>query len=130
MKTPMWTKCVSAVLIVTFTLLVVAPSVNAFHIPSSHRISGSDLHAADLSTIQKALEIKKVQSRLEALGYSKEEITRRLTQLPDTEIHRLANHINSVTTAGDGIGAAIGVLVIIVLIIVILKLLNKEIIIK
>lgn len=117
------------VMIVATAILGMVPKVDAAFIPST-RAMDSGFYARNMDTVRQFLESKVVKHRLEALGYSAEEIESRVSRLSEKEIHLLAVHIDTLTTAGDGMGTVIGVLVIILLVIVILKLLNKQIIIR
>lgn len=116
----------AAILIVTMIFIGMVPKIDAAFIPSGSQ----DIKSEDLVTIQKALEIKQVRSRLEALGYTPEEINTRLSQLSAEEIQSLATRIDSLTTGGDGLGILISILVIVLLVVVILKIMDKEIIIR
>lgn len=78
--------------------------------------------SADMTTVRQALENKIVSERLEELGYSKAEINQRLAMLSDEELSKLAQDVQNLDTAGDGMGFIIGVLVIAILVLVILEL--------
>jgi DNA-binding transcriptional MerR regulator len=75
----------------------------------------------DMEIIQRALENKVVNQRLEDLGFSNQEIQERMDQLSDQEVHNLAMQIDSLTQGGI-FGVVIAVLVIVLLIVVILRL--------
>ncbi|MBW1989159.1 MAG: PA2779 family protein [Deltaproteobacteria bacterium] len=83
----------------------------------------------DAPTVQRMLENKKIQTRLEALGYSHEEVAERLKSLSDEEVHYLASRLERVTAAGDGLGVIVTLLVIILLVVVILEITDHRIII-
>lgn len=85
---------------------------------------------AEIDRIQRCLENRIVQEKLQAYGLSAEEVQAKLQQMTDRQVHMLAQASDQVLKGGDGIGAVIGVLVIILLVIVIVKLLNKQIIIR
>ncbi|MBI5026736.1 MAG: PA2779 family protein [Nitrospirae bacterium] len=79
--------------------------------------------AADIEKIQKTLEIKVVKERLQALGLNQEELTARLDQLSDQQIHQLATKIDDLRIGqDDALGIIIALLVIILLVVLILHL--------
>ena len=128
-KFPALFKHTALVMVAVMTILGMVPRVDAAFIPSSTSLD-REISAKDMETVRQFLEQKAVKNRLEALGYSSEEIQVRLSSLSDEEIHQLAGNINTLTTGGNGTGLVIGLLVIIVLILVIMKLLNKQVIIR
>ncbi|OGR87888.1 MAG: hypothetical protein A3A86_07485 [Elusimicrobia bacterium RIFCSPLOWO2_01_FULL_60_11] len=78
----------------------------------------SAMRAADIKTVQSALESKIVRQRLIELKLSPDEINGRLTQLSDAQVHQLASQIRAVNPGGDGgIGIIIGLLVIAILVV-------------
>jgi hypothetical protein len=116
-------------MIVTMAILGMVPKVDAAFI-SSFESMDHEFQTNDLETVRQFLETKAVTNRLEALGYSPEEVQARLSSLSNEEIHQLAGNINTLTTGGDGLGVVIGILVIVLLVILILKLTHKQIIIR
>jgi len=62
----------------------------------------SDARAADLKTIQAALESKLIRQRLTEFKLSPEQIDARLGQLSDAQIHQTAMQIRTVNPGGDG----------------------------
>lgn len=122
-------KQTALVMIVVMAILGMVPRVDASFINSSESMD-HHFQGKDLETIRQFLEVKAVKNRLEALGYSPEEIQVRLSSLSNEEIHQLAGNINTLTTGGDGLGVVIGILVIVLLVILILKLTHKQIIIR
>ena len=128
-KFPALFKHTALVMVAVMTILGMVPRVDAAFIPSSTSLD-REISAKDMETVRQFLEQKAVKNRLEALGYSSEEIQVRLSSLSDEEIHQLAGNINTLTTGGSGTGFVIGLLVIIVLILVIMKLLNKQVVIR
>ncbi|WP_041585176.1 PA2779 family protein [Syntrophus aciditrophicus] len=97
---------------------------------SSQETAAIVFQQAEIDKIQRCLENRIVQEKLQAYGLSSEEVRAKLQQMTDRQVHMLAQASDQVLKGGDGIGVVIGVLVIILLVIVILKLLNKEIIIR
>jgi hypothetical protein len=115
-------KQLSWYLAVTMFILAIAPRVDAGFAPSEMISLVQSDRTEDLARIQNLLETKIVRERLDALGFSQDEIQGRLSQLTDQELHRLATQIDSLSVGGDAAGVIIAVLVIIILIIVILQL--------
>ncbi len=77
---------------------------------------------SDINKIQRALEIKVVKQRLEALGLNQEEIKTRLTQLSDQQLHQLATKIDDLKL-GQG-HDAIGLLTMILICLFLVLLLS------
>jgi hypothetical protein len=118
--------------LITFHMIFLATSpAFAAMVPSmdSSGQASSDM-ARDIDTIQRALETKMVQEKLEAHGLTAEEVAAKLPSMTTTQIHLLAQASDDVLSGGDGLGVIIAVLIIVILIIIILKLMNKEIIIR
>jgi hypothetical protein len=122
-------KQTALVMIVVMAILGMVPRVDAAFLHSFESMN-NEYQANDLETLRQFLEVKAVKNRLEALGYSSEEIQARLSSLSDEEIHQLAGDINTLTTGGDAVGVIIGVLMIVLLVILILRLLDRRIIIR
>ena len=84
----------------------------------------------EIKKIQYLLENKVVRQRLQDLGLSESEITTRLAQLSDQEVHQLSTHIDSFIPGGDsGLGIVIALLVIAILVVVLLHLTGHRVII-
>jgi len=77
--------------------------------------------AADMKTVQTALESKILRGRLQALGMSDKDIESRLNRLSDRQIHQLAKDINTLSPGGD-VG---GLLVLVVLVLLIIFLAHR-----
>ena len=75
----------------------------------------SEARAADLKTVQTALESKMLRQRLAELKLSPEQINHRLSQLSDAQVHQTAMQIHAISPGGDGGGIVITVLVIAIL---------------
>lgn len=79
--------------------------------------------AADMKTIQTALESKMIRGRLKSLGLSDKEAESRLNRLSDKEVHQLAKDINTLSPGGDvGVG---GFLVLAILILLVIFLVQR-----
>jgi len=89
----------------------------------------ASLRQEDLTKIQTILESKVIRQRLTDLGLSHEEITSRLAQLSDHELHQVASQIDSLYAGGDGLGVIIALLVIAILVVILVQLTGHKIII-
>ena len=118
-------------LILWVLLLGLTPEGIAMLIPStlpdaqdrsiSHRQS-------DLQRIQPVLESKLISQRLSDLGFTIEEVKERLAQLPDDQIHQVAQHLDGLQTGGDGLGIVIALLVIAILVVILLHITGHKVI--
>jgi hypothetical protein len=108
----------------------IAPRLEAAFTPSETLMLSPSTRAADVEKIQAALELKLVQQRLQDLGFSTDEITARLSQLTDEQIHSIAARLDDLKVGGDGLGIVIAILVIIVLVIVIIQLTGHKVVVK
>ncbi len=115
-------RCLVGYLVLAMFLIGIAPRVEAAFSPSEVLLLGPSVRAADLEKIQVVLENKLVRQRLQDLGYTAEEITTRLSQLSDQEVHSIAQKLDDLKVGGDGLGIVIAVLVIIALVILIIQL--------
>ena len=103
-----------------------APSDASF-IPSQGSLDSLDpsIRQQDLQKIQALLERKVVIYKLKEFGLTPDEVSSRLSQLSDEEIHQIAFRIDEVQAGGDAVGLLIGLLVIVLLVILILYLLKE-----
>jgi len=85
--------------------------------------------AEDLARLQSLLERKVVAQRLADLGLSAEEIRARLGALDDARLHELAERMDGLLPAGDGVGVVVALAVIVLIVVLILYLMDKKIII-
>lgn len=84
---------------------------------------------ADMGRVQRVLEEKLVQERLQSLGLSIGEAKSRLDKLADEELHSFAKNLDSIYPGGD-VTSLLVILLIVLLVMVWLKLEGKRIIIK
>jgi len=115
-------------LVVAMVIISIAPRVEAGFAPSEIIDLKLGERAADIEKIQSILETKAVSERLSQFGLNQDEITGRLAQLSDEQIHQLALQLDDLRVGQDATGAIIAILVIIILIIVILQLTGHKII--
>lgn len=103
-----------------------APSGASF-IPSQGSPGTQDpsIRQQDLQKIQAILEKKVVSQKLKEFGLTAEEVTSRLSQLSDQEVHRIASRIDELQTGGDSaLGVIVALLIIALLVILILYILK------
>lgn len=122
---------ITVLMLVTFGILSFAPKVDAAYVSNYDMLSTqADGKDADMDTIQGTLENKLVVERLEALGYSKEEISERLAMLSPEERHDLATRIDALHS-GQGVwGIVIGVLVVVIIVLLILHFTDRRVVVQ
>lgn len=123
-------KQVAWYLVVAMFVIGVAPRLDAGMAPSEIIAAGQFDRSADLDQVRKVLEMKMVRDRLEKLGYTVDEISTRLDDLSDEQVHQIARHIDDLRVGQDSaVGIIIGILVVIILVIVILNLTGRKVVI-
>ncbi len=110
-------KYVSWYLVIAMFVMGTVPRVYAGFSPSEVVALSQFDRSADLDKIQKILETKMIRERLEAFGFSQDEIQSRLGQLSDQQIHQLALQLDELRIGGDS-STVIIVLLIIALVVV------------
>ena len=122
---------ITVLMLVTFGILSFAPKVDAAYVSNYDMLSTqADGKDADMDTIQGTLENKLVVERLQALGYSKEEISERLAMLSPEERHDLATRIDALHS-GQGVwGIVIGVLVVVLIVLLILHFTDRRVLVQ
>ncbi len=113
-------------------MIVIGATPRAFAgLSPSEVISLSHERSADLQTVQKFLEKKMVRERLKEYGFGQDEISARLAQLSDQQIHQLALKVDDLTVGADeGLGLVVGILVIAILVVILVMLLGHRVVIK
>ena len=95
-------KCVSWCLFVGMFALGIAPRVDAGLSPSEIiGLSQAD-RTSRLRNIQKILETKMICKRLQQLGFSQDDIQRRLSKIDDQQIHQIALQLDDIRVGGSG----------------------------
>lgn len=97
-------------------------------IPSQMAAEGT--RAADIATVQAALESKVVSQRFVDLGLNPEEVKAKVASFSDSDLHQLASNLDQVQGGGDGLGVVIALLVIALLVVLILQVSGHKIIVK
>jgi hypothetical protein len=94
-------KGISCCLVVAMLVMGLVPRVYAGFSPSDVIDLSRVDRSTDLVKIQKILETKMIRERLENLGFSQNEIQKRLGQLSDQQIHQLALTLDELKVGGD-----------------------------
>ena len=105
-------KYLAGYLVVAMFVMGITPRAYADFSPSEVIGSASD-RASDIEKIQGVLEMKMVGERLRSLGFTEEEINKKLDQLSDNQLHELALQLDELKVGGDG--AATAVIIILLL---------------
>jgi len=121
-------KQISWYLVIVVFLISIVPKVDAGFSPSEIIALTQMDRTADLQKIQNILEAKAVKQRLSQLGFSRDEIQQRFSQLSDQQIHQIALQLDDLKVGQDGLGVVIALLVIAILVVVLLKLTGHKII--
>jgi hypothetical protein len=106
------------------------PKVDAGFSPSEGIGQPQVNRATDLERIRKVLEIKMIRERLNALGFSQEEVQTKLTQLGDEQVHQLALKLDELNVGGDGAEVVIIILFLAILFVLIIYLLGYRVAVK
>lgn len=115
-------------MVAAMLVISIAPRLEAAFSPSEALMLSPAARVADVAKVQAALENKLIRQRLQDLGFSADEVTARLSQLTDQQIHSIAQKLDELKVGGDGMGFVIGILVIIALILVIIHLSGHKVI--
>jgi len=110
-------------------LFGITPKVDAGFSPSEIIGQSQMNRSGDVEKIRKFIEMKMVRERLNAFGFSQEEIQTRLNQLTDDQIHQVALQLDELKVGGNG-EAVLIVLLILVLIVLIIYITGHRIIVK
>ena len=124
----MFRRLISCYLVAAMLVIGVAAPLQAAFSPSEALMLSPAARSSDIAKVQAALENKLVKQRLQDLGFSADEITARLAQLSDQQIHSIAQRLDDLRVGGDGMGFVIGILVIIALVLVIIHLSGHKVI--
>jgi hypothetical protein len=123
-------KYIASYLVFAMFILGIVPRVDAGFVPSEIITHSQIDRTADLQKIQKVIETKMVRERLENLGFTEDEIQKRLSQLSDAQIHNLALNLDQLKVGGDGLGILVALLVIAMLVVALVYLTKHRVIIK
>jgi hypothetical protein len=111
-----WMKYVASYLVIAMFILGITPRAYAEFSPSEAISMLSFDRSSDLEKVRRVLEMKMVRERLKELGFTTEEVEKRLSQLSDQQIHQLALNIDQLQVGGSGWAILIVILLIVVII--------------
>jgi hypothetical protein len=111
-------------------LFGITPKVDAGFSPSEIIGQSQMNRSGDVEKIRKFIEMKMVRERLNAFGFSQEEIQTRLNQLTDDQIHQVALQLDELKVAGNGGEAVIIILLILILVALIIYVTGHRVIVK
>ena len=123
-------KYIASYIVFAMFILGIVPGVDAGFIPSDIVAHPQIDRTADLQKIQKVIETKMVRERLVNLGFTEDEIQKRLSQLSDAQIHNLALNLDQLKVGGDGLGILAALLVIALLVVALVYLTKHRVIVK
>ena len=117
-------------LVCVMFVIGITPRLEASFAPSEGLAPALSTRTMDTERIRTVLEQKLVQQRLQDLGFSADEISTRLSELTDAQIHHFATRLDDLKIGGNGLGLVIAVLVIIVLVLLILQLMGHRVLVR
>ena len=111
-----WMKYVASYLVVAMFIIGITPRVYAGFSPSEAISMLSFDRSSDLEKIRKVLEMKMVREKLKDLGFTPNEIEKRLGQLSDHQIHQLALNLDELQVGGSGWAVLIIILLVVLIV--------------
>jgi len=128
----------SLIIYLCFTFLIIGSypaDLFAMFMPSStpeaEGVSPAASRDEIIQKIQKTLETKILSQRLKDFGLTAEQISSRISQLSDEQLHQISSKVDALQTGGgdDPFGFIIAILVIAILVVVLLQISGHKIII-
>ncbi len=123
-------KWVSWYMVIVTFLIGITPRVDAAFSPSEGLVLLQPDRHSDLQKIQKLLESKMIRERLNALGFTQDQIQARLSQLNGVQIHQLALKLDEMKVGADGGEVVIILLLIAILVVLIIYLSGHRVVVK
>lgn len=112
-------KCVCYYLVFAMFVIGIVPRVEAAFTPSAALVPGD--RASDIEKIRVVLQHKMVAQRLHDLGFSADEISSRLVNLDDQQLHSFAQQLDDLKVGGiDAIWWLVIAIVIVLIVFVLL----------
>jgi hypothetical protein len=105
-------KHVTWYLVVAMFVIGITPRVYAGFSPSEVVGVPQIDRGSDLGKIQNTIETKMVGERLRQIGFTPDEIQKKLGQLSDQQIHQLALQLDELKVGGDGGWTILGVIIV------------------
>ena len=127
-RKPVLALVIAMYLSVFFTSPAIAGMIGSL---GSSQKTDAQIRSEEINKIQRALETRVVNEKMQAYGLQPEEIKAKLQSMSDDQIHMLSQASDRLLAGADGgLGIIIGLLIIFILVLVILKLMNKSVTIK
>jgi hypothetical protein len=120
-------KFVSWYLIFALFVFGFTPEAFAALIPSENTGLSSIDRSMNFQKIQKVIESKMVKKRLEALGFSQEEIQIKLGRLDGNQMHLLAQNLDGLKVGAGGFEVIVVMLLVAIVGLIWLHIYNKKI---
>lgn len=121
------------ILIITvFTVSSYPPDVQAMLAPTETEMIGGPPNPnrmKETTRLQRLLEAKVVQQRLADFGLTPDEISSRISELSDEQLHHVATQIDSLIPGDGELGVVIALLIIAILVVILIYLLDHKIVI-
>ena len=117
-------------MVMVMCLFGITPKVEAGFSPSEIIGQLQMNRSGDVEKIRKFIEMKMVRERLNAFGFSQEEIQTRLNWLSDEQVHQLALNLDELNVGGDEAVAVLIVLVIVAIALLVIYLMDYRVILK
>ena len=99
-------------LVVAMFVIGITPRVYAGFSPSEVVGVPPIDRGSDLGKIQNAIETKMIGERLRQIGFTPDEIQKKLGQLSDQQIHQLALQLDELKVGGDGGWTVLGIIIV------------------
>ncbi|MFI5323888.1 MAG: PA2779 family protein, partial [Thermodesulfobacteriota bacterium] len=88
--------------------------------------NSATMREIDELKVRRALENKIVAEQLTSHGFTKGEVSAKLNQMSDEQVHQMASLADRIPAGGDGgLGIIIGILVIVALVLLIILLFKR-----
>lgn len=129
MKRKFWMKYLLWYLIGAMFVIGITPRAFAGFSPSEVTSLAFD-RPSDLEKVRKVLEMRVVREKLKELGFTANEIERRLSELSDDQIHQIALQIDELKVGGDGWAVAFLFLLIAILIVLVIYVTGHRVVVK
>jgi hypothetical protein len=97
--------------------------------PTAPEAVSNSNRVTDLQTIQRVLETKIVQQRLQDWGLRADEVEARLSQLSDEQVHQIATQLDALIPGGE-LGLIILLLVIAIIVVLVLYLTGNKVVVE
>lgn len=122
-----FSKLLSLYLVVALALMTLPPQGWAMFIPKG---SAEPARQEDIRTIRSSLETAMVKQRLLDFGLSPDEVTSRINQLSDEEVHQFASRLDSLQAGADGVDSLVFLLLVAIVVVVVLEATGHRVIIR